>query len=157
MKCKRCGGDFPHKRGTYCGECEPDARPGTEGAGETADVLLGQIRAQVCCCEDAAEIDVPEQVAAERAEMDRLLEAYRDACKAEARAALLRDAPVVFVATNARSVNVSAIYNRDPQMRDGVATNDDEDDGLWLWGRPPLTPPGTVRRYALVPIEEEGT
>lgn len=138
---------------------ESDARPVGEtqpfqpGGLVEAERLMALRVAVLDAAEEVENTPIQQRVQAwDRVEI--ALHAYTDAVAAEARAALLRDAPVVFVATDARSVNVSAIYNNEPQMRYGAATNDDEDDGLWLWGRPPLTPPGTVRRYALVPHPE---
>ena len=114
----------------------PDARP----AGETVAVLLGQIRAQVCCCEDAAECGPLEQISAARAEMDRLLDAYRDAVAAEARAALLAGAPAVWVATD-HDMSVSMLSDVQPTMVGGLAFIDSNAKSAMLNRSPVLVPP----------------
>ena len=43
MKCQRCGGDFPHKRGRFCGTCRtPEKRDPLAVA--CADVLQDLLR-----------------------------------------------------------------------------------------------------------------
>jgi hypothetical protein len=124
----------------------PDARP----VGETT-LAEGEARTRLetafdACLEAWARQHGGMDDGNEEAEdFEDALNAYRDACKAEARAALLRDAPVVFVATE-------PVRER---TRDGVLIWLPRSDHLRMVK--PLTPPGTVRRYALVPIEEEET
>lgn len=77
-------------------------------------------------------------------QLDRYLAEYRAAC----RAALLSGAPTVWVATFDRGDSWLCTASI-PAEADGI--------GEWLpLVEGPLTQPGTVRRYALVPIEEEG-
>lgn len=154
MKCKRCGGDFPHKRGTYCGECEPDARPGTEGAGETAE------RGIICAyCGNYTLYAETDNTSLEHARQAMI--AHDAVCPrnplvarirelevaAEARAAMLADAATVWVATD--KTGTSRMFSAHPATIAATLQP--------FWGGElslALTPPGTCIRYRLVPDPE---
>jgi hypothetical protein len=85
-------------------------------------------------------------IAREITELRRAAKTWADECTR--RAALLAGAPTVWVATDDRGDSWCCTAAT-PAEADGK--------GEWLPLEGPLTQPGTVRRYALVPIEEEGT
>ncbi len=82
------------------------------------------------------------------------LASYRAAVAARVRAELLQSGTPVWVATDKRA-RVSQLYRNDPQMTDGVAMNDDEDDGLWLWEHPALCESGTCVEARVI-LQPEG-
>lgn len=109
-----------------------DVRP----AGETAEQ---RARTAVEDCLDYPPVQI-----------DAALDAYRDAVAAEARAALLRDAPVVWVAHE--EDGMPWICER---KEDDTRTFDGEFIMAEQWLVELLgVPSGTVRRYALVPHPE---
>lgn len=113
----------------------PDPRPAGEMRDARKNVMLqfGSVRCNGAWPDSA---------------MERALDAYRDAVAAEARAALLADAPAVWIGRD----DEGAVVALDPASGTHEVLPDPFDALSWA-----MLPPGTVRRYALVPLPEEET
>ena len=132
----------------------PDPRPVGETLSETVLWTVRRRRKELV----QAICDVEDCVATSDAVITAL-DAYRDAVAAEARAALLRDAPTVWVATDdvGKPDRPSRIWAARPVrglVRMFMSPEDAPTTPCMETDRQ-LTPPGTCVRYRLVPDPEE--